>query len=70
MYDSFLTGKVGQWIMRIEEEGADENGNIPEHARTWGEHVELDLQRRRASVKCRQNVLGGGWVLREDEISW
>jgi hypothetical protein len=70
MYDSILAGKIGQWMMDIEEEGADENGNIPEHARAWGECVELELQRRRARVKCRQNVIGGGWIWRETQISW
>lgn len=70
MYDSILAGKVGQWMMDIEEEGVDENGDIPEHARVWGECVELELHQRKAKVKCRQNVLGGGWIWRETQISW
>ncbi len=37
MYDSILAGRIGQWMMDMEEEGADENGEIPEHARAWGE---------------------------------
>ncbi|KAN0112291.1 hypothetical protein V8E51_005242 [Hyaloscypha variabilis] len=70
MYDSVLAGKVAQWMMDIEEEGVDENGEIPEHARVWGECVELELHQRRARVKCRQNVMGGGWIFRETQISW
>jgi len=70
MYDSVLAGKVGQWMMDIEEEAVDENGDIPEYARAWGECVELELHQRRAKVKCRQNVLGGGWIWRETQISW
>ena len=70
MYDSVLAGKVGEWMMNLEEEGVDQNGEIPEYARVWGEHVELGLQRRRAKVKCRQNVREGGWIWRETEISW
>ena len=57
-------------MMNLEVDAADPNGDIPEHARVWGECVDLELQRRRAKVRCRQNVKGGGWVWREKEISW
>jgi len=70
MYDSFLAGKIGEWMMSIEDEGMDEIGYIPEHARAWGESIELDLQRRKAKVRCRQNVKEGGWRWRERDVCW
>tara|TARA_R110002060_G_scaffold69193_3_gene77864 strand:- start:169 stop:393 length:225 start_codon:yes stop_codon:yes gene_type:complete len=74
MYDSLLAGKIGEWMMGIEEEGTDEYGCIPESARAWGECVTLDLQRRRAVVKCRQNYMEGDgsiqWRWRERDICW
>lgn len=75
MYDSLLSGQIGEWMMSIEEEGMDTNGFIPEHSRAWGESVELDLQGRKARVRCRQNfksrVTGKvEWRWREKYISW
>ncbi|KAH7407147.1 hypothetical protein BKA64DRAFT_572310 [Cadophora sp. MPI-SDFR-AT-0126] len=74
MYDSLLAGKIGEWMMGIEEEGMDEYGCIPESARAWGECVTLDLQRRRAMVRCRQNYMEADgrmcWRWRESEIFW
>ena len=75
MYDSLLAGKVGEWIMSIEEEGVDELGYIPENSRVWGENIELDLQRRRAKIRCRQNYadLQTGemrWRWRENDVFW
>ncbi|KAK0117374.1 hypothetical protein ONS96_013204 [Cadophora gregata f. sp. sojae] len=74
MYDSLLAGKIGEWMMGIEEEGMDEYGCIPESARAWGECVTLDLQRRRALVRCRQNYMEAdgriGWRWRERDVGW
>ncbi|PVH75905.1 hypothetical protein DL98DRAFT_465918 [Cadophora sp. DSE1049] len=74
MYDSLLAGKIGEWMMGIEEEGMDEYGCIPESARAWGECVTLDLQRRRAVVRCRQNCMEAdgkiGWRWRERDVCW
>lgn len=75
MYDSLLSGQIGEWMISIEEEGMDTNGYIPEHSRAWGESVELDLQGRKARVRCRQNfksrVTGKvEWRWREKHISW
>lgn len=74
MYDSLLAGKIGEWMMGIEEEAMDEYGCILESGRAWGECVTLDLQRRRAMVKCRQNYLEHdgriGWRWREMDICW
>jgi hypothetical protein len=70
MFDSLLAGQVGAWMMGLEEERRAECGNIPEHARAWGECMMLDLQTRRAVVRCRQNVKEGGWRERETVITW
>ncbi|CZR52497.1 uncharacterized protein PAC_02374 [Phialocephala subalpina] len=75
MYDSLLSGQIGEWMMSIEEEGMDTNGYIPEHSRAWGESVELDLQGRKAKVKCRQNFrsrVSGKveWRWREKHVVW
>ncbi|KAH7357243.1 hypothetical protein BKA65DRAFT_223448 [Rhexocercosporidium sp. MPI-PUGE-AT-0058] len=74
MYDSLLAGKIGEWMMGIEEEAMDEYGCIPESSRAWGECVTLDLQRRRAVVRCRQNYLEQdgriGWRWRERDVFW
>ncbi|KAL2072939.1 hypothetical protein VTL71DRAFT_10263 [Oculimacula yallundae] len=74
MYDSLLAGRIGEWMMGIEEEGMDEYGCIPESTRAWGECVTLDLQRRRALVRCRQNFLDEdgrvAWRWRERDVCW
>ncbi|KUJ13563.1 uncharacterized protein LY89DRAFT_737539 [Mollisia scopiformis] len=75
MCDSLLSGQIGQWMMSLEEEGMDATGYIPEHARAWGEAVELEIQGRKAKVRCRQNfksrVTGKTeWRWREKHICW
>ena len=70
MGDSLLAGQTGQWIIGIEEEGMEADGYIPEDARCWGESTELDMHRRSARVRCRQNLRGGGWRWRETQIFW
>ncbi len=58
-------------MMGIEEEGMDEYGFIPEHARAHGETISLELQKRSAVVRCRQNVREpvGGYKIRTTVIS-
>ncbi|CZT10035.1 uncharacterized protein RCO7_03172 [Rhynchosporium graminicola] len=74
MYDSLLAGRIGEWMLGIEEEGMDEFGRIPECARAWGETVTLDLQRRSARVRCRQHFLDRegemAWRWRERDVCW
>ncbi|KAI9049729.1 hypothetical protein LZ554_005881 [Drepanopeziza brunnea f. sp. 'monogermtubi'] len=69
MYDSFLAGQIGQWMMEIEEEAVDERGFVPEGKRAWRECIELDLQRRRARVTCKVGSWKG-WQERERSVSW
>lgn len=75
MQDSFLSGQIGRWMMELEQAGMDSNNYIPEHARVWGETVELDLQGRGAKVKCRQNFMDPvtgtlEWEWRETYFRW
>lgn len=72
LWDSFVAGKIGAWVMSIEEEGMNEDGYIPEDARAYGENTELDMLIRMGTVRCRQNVKGmkGGFRIRETVIRW
>ena len=72
VWDSVLAGKIGQWIMEIEEEGMDENGFVPEWSRVRGAEVNFDLRERTAQVRCLRRKSQGSdeMVLREAEMTW
>jgi len=71
MYDSFLAGKLSEWILGIEESGIGrrEDGVIVEEERCWGERVEMGLEGKRARVGCWVGRgVGRRWC--ESEVGW
>ena len=61
-----LAGKAAAWMQSIEEEGMTESGYIPEHARAYAETIEMDQEKRKATITCRQKVevCTGGYRMR------
>jgi hypothetical protein len=71
MWDSILSGRVGQWIMNIEEQGlspyigsfdAATREVVPDHQRVMVKEILFDLQNREAMLRC------GTRGLLEDDI--
>ncbi|KAG9235209.1 hypothetical protein BJ875DRAFT_279511 [Amylocarpus encephaloides] len=62
MWDSILSGRVGQWIMEVEEEGMGEylgygmgsmDGAVVEtHKRVMVKEILFDMQKREATLRC------------------
>jgi hypothetical protein len=60
MWDGILCGRVGEWIMEIEEEGLSEYGpgylstvaDVPEERRVVVKEILINLQEREAKVRC------------------
>jgi hypothetical protein len=69
IWDSFIGGKMATWIMEMEEEGMVD-GFVPESSRCFGETFSLDMPSGRATIRCWQNVEGGGCVKRSTTIEW
>lgn len=62
--------KLLEWIIRVEEQGMDGNGYIPESARARAITAELDVSNRKARVGCKVMRHDGGLELKEDWIEW
>ena len=60
MWDSFIAGKMGAWLVDIEEEGKDANSILPEEASLHGEKTEVDLQ---ANTADGDQLVGSCYVL-------
>lgn len=75
-WDAFQLAKVDSWIMKLEEEGADGFGFIPEESRWRLGEVKTNAQERWISVKCIQDTydINGQWTpltaTREHRITW
>jgi hypothetical protein len=76
LWDSFLSAKVAEWMMGLQDGQRAEIGNVEGHRlerndrRVFGETIELDVQGRKATVRCRQIAEDGGSVKRSTVISW
>lgn len=72
IWDSLLCGKTATWMMNIEEEGMDEDGNIPEQFRCFDEKFDLNVPGRIAVVRCQQNLSApvAGRVEKRKIIKW
>jgi hypothetical protein len=69
LWDSITMGKVGYWIMTLEEEGKDMNGYISDSNRAWGHSIQLDIRKKVNLVKCRLGPkIPGQWIERSTEI--
>jgi hypothetical protein len=71
LWDSKFSGKMMEWAVDVEEEFM-ENGHIPGWARIRGIAKSGDLQRRTATLKCRQRKSESSdeYVAREKVIRW
>lgn len=82
MWDSLLCGKVGEWIMEVEEEGMQDfdpsdpvsaSEMVPEDKRVMVKEILFDLQRREATLRCGTRGARDGDVdsrARETNILW
>jgi hypothetical protein len=83
MWDSILSGRVGQWIMEIEEEGMGEylgygmgsmDGAVVEmNRRVMVKEILFDMQKREATLRCgTRGARDGDYDLRANEthIFW
>jgi hypothetical protein len=72
VWDSIFAGKMTLWAMEVEEEFADEHGNVPSWARIRGMSYENDGQDRTAVLTCEQRMtpLSEVLVTRRREITW
>jgi hypothetical protein len=71
LWDSAFSGKMMEWAVDVEEEFM-ENGQIPGWARITGVAKSEDLQRRTATLRCRQRKSESSdeYVAREKIIHW
>ncbi|PQE26434.1 putative UPC2 Regulatory involved in control of sterol uptake protein [Rutstroemia sp. NJR-2017a BBW] len=51
-------GRIAAWKIQLENEGMDEEGNIPEDKRLYGECFEVDRRKEEIKVSCRQKDEG------------
>jgi hypothetical protein len=82
MWDSILSGRVGQWIMEIEEEflspyHGSRNGPaaeiVPDDKRVMVKEILFDMQRREATLRCGTRGAREGDLdmrAKETHISW
>ena len=72
IYDGLIMARTQEYIMELEEEGMDENGQIPEDMRWRYRGVKLDCVRRIAEVEAERLGRGpdGERVVRGTNISW
>ena len=71
-----MSAKIAEWMIGLEEQpleradDAEAQHYANKNKRTFGEQVVLDVQERRASVRCRQIISGGGTVEKSTVICW
>jgi len=72
VWDSIFAGRMTQWAMEVEEEFADNDGNVPGWARIRGMSYESGEQDRTAVLTCEQRMtpLSNVWVTRRRKITW
>ncbi|EPE30836.1 Zn2/Cys6 DNA-binding protein [Glarea lozoyensis ATCC 20868] len=83
MWDSILSGRVGQWIMEIEEEGMGEylgygmgtmdGAVVPQDRRVMVKEILFNMQSREATLRCgTRGARDGDYDLRTNEthITW
>ncbi|KUJ10192.1 uncharacterized protein LY89DRAFT_596894 [Mollisia scopiformis] len=82
MWDSILSGRVGQWIMDIEEQGlsiwsgpatASAREIVPDEQRVMVKEILFDLQNREAMLRCGTRGLDAGDIdmrAQEQYIWW
>lgn len=70
LWDSIFAAKILEWIIELEEQGMDENGYIPEAARTRAVSASFDLQQRKACVSCRVPGILGELELKKAVLTW
>lgn len=52
LWDSDVAAEAAEWIVGVEEEGADEKGWIAESKRVRLSHIAMDSQARRVHLRC------------------
>ncbi|PQE17144.1 putative UPC2 Regulatory involved in control of sterol uptake protein [Rutstroemia sp. NJR-2017a WRK4] len=57
-WDSRIVARIAAWKIQLENEGMDEEGNIPEDKRLYGECFEVDRRKEEIKVSCRQKDEG------------
>ena len=72
VWDGIFAGKMTQWAMEIEEEHADEYGNVPGWARIHGMRFENDVEDRTAVLTCQQRTspLSENMVTSRTTVTW
>lgn len=69
IWDAMSVGHLTDWIRRVEEEGMDENGFIPENKRAVMTLCDIDVNIRTAVLGCR-GVGERGMKFRKEVIQW
>ena len=76
LWDSLLSAKVAEWMMGLQEGQRAEIDNQEGRRfesngrRVFGETIELGVEGRKATVRCRQIAEDGGSFERSTVISW
>jgi hypothetical protein len=69
IWDALGVGKLTDWIRRVEEEGIDENGYIPDSKRAVCTLCDVDLKAKVAVLGCVSST-EDGLKFRKEVVSW